>query len=65
MKIKKIDRTMPKERNVSAASLMNFRSCAFHHKTEERGGANNQMVGYMTEYEEFQDDLNSLEGMEE
>jgi hypothetical protein len=55
MKIK-TDKSMPKRRSIPAIALQNFRSTSFHHKAEERGGASNEMTGYMSEYAEFQED---------
>jgi hypothetical protein len=49
MKIK-INKEMPRRRSIPAISLWKFRSTKFHHKTEERGGATNEMAEYMNEY---------------
>lgn len=55
MKIK-INKEMPKRRSLPAIALQNFRSTRFHHKTEERGGATNDIAEYLSEYQEATED---------
>jgi hypothetical protein len=55
MKIK-INKEMPKRRSLPAIALQSFRSTRFHHKTEERGGATNDIAEYLSEYQEATED---------
>jgi hypothetical protein len=58
-------KSLPKPRNIYAAALVNFPSAKFHHKTEARGGATNEQVEFMAEYEEDLLDLEEEGGYDE